>query len=200
MSEARVGPLDEADVDWSDGVERVDLGGLLIPTKAGVDVQVQVDEQTGAIALVSLVIQGAAVQVQPYAAPKSGGMWDDVRPQIAASISSAGGLVEEAQGVFGTELRAQVHGEGGLQPARFVGVEGPRWFLRLVFVGLAARPGAEADALEAAVRSVVVVRGADAMPVGSPIPLRLPQAPGEPATSDPSLNPFVRGPEITETR
>ena len=200
MTDAVAGPLDEADVDWSDGVERVDLGGLLIPAKAGVDVQVQVDEQTGAIALVSLVIQGAAVQVQPYAAPKSGGMWDDVRPQIAKSISSAGGLVEEAEGPFGIELRAQVQGDGGLQPARFVGIEGPRWFLRLVFVGLAARTGEQADALETAVRKVVVVRGTDAMPVGSPIPLRLPQAPGEPAAAAPALNPFARGPEITETR
>ena len=194
------GPLDEADVDWADGIERVDLGGLLIPAKAGVDVQVQVDEHSGAIALVSMVVQGAAVQVQPYAAPKSGGMWDDVRPQIATSISSAGGLVEEATGPFGIELRAQVHGEGGLQPARFVGVEGPRWFLRLVFVGLAARPGEQASELEAAVRKVVVVRGNEAMPVGSPIPLRLPQEPGEPAAPAPTLNPFARGPEITETR
>lgn len=194
------GPLDEADVDWADGIERVDLGGLLIPAKAGVDVQVQVDEHSGAIALVSMVVQGAAVQVQPYAAPKSGGMWDDVRPQIATSISSAGGLVEEATGPFGIELRAQVHGEGGLQPARFVGVEGPRWFLRLVFVGLAARPGEQASELEAAVRKVVVVRGNEAMPVGSPIPLRLPQEAGEPAAPAPTLNPFARGPEITETR
>lgn len=200
MTDAKDGPLDEADIDWSDGVERVDLGGLMMPAKAGVDVQVQVDEQSGAIALVSMVVQGAAVQVQPYAAPRSGGMWDDVRPQIAQSISSAGGLVEEAQGPFGIELRAQVQGEGGLQPARFVGIEGPRWFLRLVFVGQAARAGEQADALEAAVRKVVVVRGREAMPVGSPIPLRLPQAPGEPAAPTPALNPFVRGPEITETR
>ena len=48
--------------------------------------------------------------------------------------------------------------------------------LRAVFLGAAAQPGAAADALETMVRGIVVVRGHEAMPVGSPIVLRLPQA------------------------
>ena len=109
------------------------------------------------------------VQVQPYAAPRSGGLWEDVRAQIKSSINQSGGLVEEAEGPFGPELRAQVKasdGTGGLQPARFTGIEGPRWFLRAVFLGAAAREGAAATALEDMVRSLVVVRGGEAMPVG----------------------------------
>ena len=119
------------------------------------------------------------VQVQPYAAPRSGGLWDDIRGQIRSSINSSGGLVEEADGSFGVELRAKVRpADGGsqLQPARFVGIDGPRWFLRAVFLGAAAQQGPAADALEAMVRGIVVVRGNEAMPVGSPIVLRLPQA------------------------
>ncbi len=193
------GPFDVADVDLADGVARVDLGALLIPMTTGVDVQVQVDEQSGTVVQATLVMGGGAVQVQPYAAPKSGGMWTDVRDQIARSISSGGGLVEEAVGPFGPELRAQVNGsDGALQPARFVGVEGPRWFLRAVFLGTAAQP-LEAEPLESVIRGLVVVRGDEAMPVGAPIPLRLPQEPGEEPT-DTVLNPFARGPEITETR
>ena len=43
------GPFDVADVDLADGVARVDLGALLIPMTTGVDVQVQVDEQSGTV-------------------------------------------------------------------------------------------------------------------------------------------------------
>lgn len=196
------GPWDESEINFGDGVERVDLGALLIPAREGMDLQVQVDEQSGTVVQVTLVVQNAAVQVQPYAAPRSGGMWDDVRPQIARSISSGGGLVEEGEGPFGVELRAQVQStDAGMQPARFVGIEGPRWFLRAVFLGEAARAGASAEVLEGIVRGLAVVRGGDAMPVGAPIPMRLPQAPGETdEPTAPTLNPFARGPEITETR
>lgn len=202
-SERPNGPWDESEVDFGDGVERLDLGGLLVPGRPGIDVQVQVDEATGRISLVTLATKQASVQVQPYAAPRSGGMWEDVRQQIASSISSAGGLVQEASGPFGVELQAQLKGsDGNLQPARFVGVEGPRWFLRGVFLGQAARPGEQAGLLEEVLRSMVVVRGQEAMPMGAPIPLRLPEATeqAEEPQERPAISPFVRGPEITETR
>lgn len=197
------GPWDVSEVDPEDGVARLNLGALLIVPTEGIDVQVQVDEASGQVSQLSLNRANAAVQVQPYAAPRSGGLWDDVRGQIRSSINSSGGLVEEADGPFGPELRAQVtsaDGSGGLQPARFVGIEGPRWFLRAVFLGAAARPGDAATALEAMVRSLIVVRGTEAMPVGAPIPLTLPQTPQEQEAESTLPSPFERGPEITETR
>lgn len=196
------GPWDISEIQLGDGEDRVDLGALLVPKTVGMDVQVQVDEQSGAVVQVTLVIGQGAVQVQPYAAPRSGGMWADVRPQIARSISASGGMVEEGEGPFGVELRAQVQGsDSALQPARFVGVDGPRWFLRGVFLGGAARAGAEARALEDVMRRLVVVRGSEAMPAGAPIPMRLPQLDDSPEDPPaPGINPFVRGPEITEIR
>jgi hypothetical protein len=198
------GPWDVSEFE-DDGVERLDLGALRIAPAEGIDVQVQVDEQSGKVAQLSFTMKGAAVQVQPYAAPRSGGIWDDVRGQIKQSINSNGGLVEEAEGPFGVELRAQVpsgDGSKALQPARFCGVEGPRWFLRAVFLGSAARASADAETLEAMVRNLVVVRGTEAMPVGAPLSLAVPQAPGEGAADGPPTppSPFERGPEITETR
>lgn len=199
----RRGPWDESEVDFGDGVERVDLGGLLIPANPGVDVQVQVDQSSGAVVQVTLAKANSAVQVQPYAAPRSGGLWEDIRRQLSASISQGGGLVEEVTGSFGTELHAQVPASDGnhaLQPARFVGIEGPRWFLRGVFLGAAARPGEAAADLDAVVRTLGVVRGSEAMPVGSPIPLRLPDAATEAPAPQQTISMPVRGPEITETR
>ncbi len=202
------GPWDESEVDPATEGERLDLGALRVAPTAGVDVQVQVDEGTGKVAQLTFARPDGAVQVQPYAAPRSGGLWADVRAQIKSSITKSGGLVEEAEGPFGPELRAQVKASDGssqLQPARFVGIEGPRWFLRAVFLGSAARAGESATALEAMVRTLIVVRGGEAMPVGAPIPLTMPVAAtegtdedGDSGTQLPS--PFVRGPEITETR
>lgn len=195
-------------MDPTDGVERLDLGGLRVLAGPGVDVQVQVDENTGNVVQLTFARADGAVQVQPYAAPRSGGLWDTVRAQIKSSINSGGGLVEEAQGTFGVELRAQVKasdGSAGMQPARFTGVEGPRWFLRSVFLGAATRPGETTAVLEQMVRNLVVVRGGAAMPVGAPITLTLPSTDDDETTdagpgSTQLPSPFARGPEITETR
>ena len=198
------GPWDESETDPGDVVERLDLGGLRVAAAPSVDVQVQVDETTGTVTQLTFARSDGAVQVQPYAAPRSGGLWDEVRGQIKSSINQSGGLVEEAEGSFGTELRAQVKasdGSGSLQPARFTGIEGPRWFLRAVFLGSAAKPGESAAVLEGMVRNLIVVRGGDAMPVGAPIPLALPQTGSTDAVAPTGLpSPFLRGPEITETR
>lgn len=196
------GPRDIADVDPAEIAHRSDLGSMIVPAIEGLQVQVQADQKTGTITQVTLALPGGAVQVHPYAAPKSGGLWADVRVQLTSSINAAGGLVEEREGSFGTEILAQVKDENGvLQPARFVGVEGPRWFVRGVFIGGAARDPEAARELEAAFREIVIVRGDTALPVGAPLPLRLPNAPAVPATAAPTLpNPFARGPEITETR
>ena len=189
---------------------RIDIGSLLVPTAPAdptVKLQVQADPNTGVVSQLSLVTQDSAVQVQPYAAPRTGGMWEEIRGQIASSVNKSGGLVEKADGSFGVELRAQVTGQDGkAQPARFCGVDGPRWFLRFVFLGKASRDSGAAEALEKTIRGMVVVRGNDAMPMGNALPLRVPRDETDAATGQaptPERTTITlpeRGPEITETR
>lgn len=165
------GPWDEADAPED---ERMDLGSLRILGIDGLQMQVQMDEGTGSVSLITLSLGDASVQVQAFAAPRSAGIWRDVRGQLMSSIAASGGLVEEIDGEFGTELKAQVPGQGGaLQPVRFVGVDGPRWFLRGLFLGSAAPQGARED-LESVFRDIVVVRGDEAMAPGDALSLRLP--------------------------
>ena len=204
-SSAPSGPYDVADVDLEDGVERVDLGSLLIPASASTEMQVQADQTTGVIAQLSIAVPGGGMQLSVFAAPRSGGMWDEIRPQIAGSISQQGGLVEERDGTFGVELSAKVRGEGNaMQAARFVGIDGPRWFLRAVLVGAAATSGEDAaNTLEEIVRGIVVVRGDIAMAVGAPLPMRLPDMADAKPVAEPArprISMPARGPEITETR
>ena len=189
---------------------RVDLGAVRLPQRQDVRIQVQADPSTGNVAQLSLVAGQSAVQVQPYAAPRTAGMWNDIRGEIRSSINKSGGLVEETQGEFGVELHAQVKAQdGSTQPARFCGIDGPRWFVRLVFLGQAARDRQAAHILEDAVRSIVVVRGNEAMPMGNALPMRVPQ--NQPDAQDlasdatkPAERTTItlpeRGPEITETR
>ncbi len=212
------GPHDASEVGDPSQGGRVDLGGLWLPGRPGLEVRVEADQQTGEVVAVTLVLGDSALQVQPFAAPRSEGIWDDVRAEIRSGITQQGGTVDEVDGPLGTELRTRVpvraaDGSQQVQPARFVGVDGPRWFLRGVLTGKAAvDPGTDAD-LVALFRDVVVVRGNDPMAPRDPIPLRLPAAPepgedaGEPADDDDGggptaadLNPFERGPEITEIR
>lgn len=200
------GPWDADDLPEGDVVQRVDLGSLLLAPGQGIEVQVQADPATGKITQLTLRTADSALQLQPYAAPRSGGMWADIRSQIASSISAQGGLVEEVTGSMGVEVHAMVKpgdGSSGLSPARFVGVDGPRWFLRGVFMGAAARDAQAAAVLEAIVRDSAVRRGIEALPVGAPLPMQVPASaqPMSPPPEAPSVpNPFVRGPEITEVR
>jgi hypothetical protein len=206
---------------------RVDLGSLQVPVLDGTDIQLVFAEQHGAWVLVRH--QLSEMQLQAFAAPKRSGLWDEVRAEIAAEISGVGGRSEERDGPFGAEVVGQVPAEPGkpqLRPVRFIGVDGPRWFLRGMFLGAAAVDPAAAAPLEAVFSQVVVVRGEHPMPPRDLLELRLPpdaaaaleeqaraqqaaqqggQQPGQQAGQEANRfatapNPFQRGPEMTETR
>jgi hypothetical protein len=200
------GPYDAADAP-DDAVVRADLGGLRVPVLDGFEVRVDVDQESQAVVAATLVTEAGAVQLSAFAAPRSEGIWPEVRQEIVQTLRAEGGGGEEVDGPFGLEVRARVADpDGDLQPVRFVGVDGPRWFLRGLVSGPAATDRAQAQPLEQALRQVVVVRGSDPMAPRDPLPLRLPPTedegdggPGDPG-GGPGLNPFERGPEITEVR
>jgi len=204
------GPWDESDPDapsedFGSG-PTINFGSLRLQVPEGVEVQVQADQGSGRITQLTLRDGESGMQLQPYASRKTGGMWPEVIDSLKSTINSSGGLVETAQGKFGLEVVAQVqaNGEsGGLQPARFVGVDGPRWFLRAVFMGKAARDQDAAVRLTQILTSALVVRGGSAMAPGAPLVMNLPANTNTDQAlpvNSPNLNPFVRGPEITEIR
>ena len=202
------GPWDFADAPaLTEGANRLDLGGLLVPVPEGTEVRVEVSAE-GAVVAATIVSGDSALQVNAFAAPKTSGIWDDVRAEISQALNDGEGQARDVQGSFGTELHASVPndipGQGVvLAEARFVGVDGPRWFLRGLFTGPAATDPAAAPELEAALRLVVVVRGNEAMAVRDALPLRLPTEVTEQAVPAEAADPLQlaeRGPEITEVR
>ena len=216
------GPWDQADAP-DDEVNRIDLGGLLVPVPPDTEVRVDVSPE-GEVVAATLVRGESAMQVNVFAAPRSYGIWSEVREEIAVALRETGGRAEDVSGPHGAELHAAVPtdlpGPGvALAPARFIGVDGPRWFLRALLTGPAATDETASADLLAALRDVVVVRGTDPMAVRDALPLRLPKevsAAAEAAgttegaagtteradgsAQEPSLELPERGPEITERR
>jgi Protein of unknown function (DUF3710) len=170
------GPWDISEV--SDPAEgRVDLGGLFVPGVEGMELRVEVAGE--AIVAATVVLKDSAVQLQGFAAPKREGIWDEVREEIASGITQQGGVIDEVEGSLGWELRAQVpvqlpDGKNGVQVVRFIGVDGPRWFLRGVISGQGAVRPQAAGLLEQIFQDTVVLRGDAPMAPRDPIVLKLP--------------------------
>ncbi|HEY3603778.1 MAG TPA: DUF3710 domain-containing protein [Sporichthyaceae bacterium] len=218
IREREGGPWDSAGAPDDAGLERVDLGGIMVPIVDGMELRAEIADDR--VVAATLIVERSAIQIQPFAAPRTMGIWDDVREEIAAGIQQGGGEVQTGEGRFGTELVATVpvalpDGTSGFQVARFLGVDGPRWFLRAVITGEGAVDDAARAPLEELFAEIVVVRGEDAMAPREPIELRLPgqleDAAAEAAQDEEEdeeekpkgmddFNPFERGPEITEIR
>ncbi|MEV1330539.1 DUF3710 domain-containing protein [Micromonospora costi] len=175
------GPYDISEAP--SGVARLDLGSLHIPAVPEVEVRVQADQQ-GVIQQVVLVHGTNALQLGVFAAPRSEGIWDEVRAEIRQSLVNDGATAREVEGEYGPELRATVHTQDGPTELRFVGIDGPRWMVRAVFQGAAAVDPAAAGPLAECLEGLVVDRGQEAKPVREPLPLRLPREVAEQAEAD----------------
>ena len=106
------------------------------------ELQLQVDEESGQVMAVVLVAEEGALELRAFAASRGGGAWDELRPRIAAEMARMGGTTDEQEGTFGTELMCMVpmqtpDGEPATQPSRIAGHEGPAWLLRSTLMGRA---------------------------------------------------------------
>ncbi|SDJ19459.1 Protein of unknown function [Frankineae bacterium MT45] len=172
--EPTTGPFDERDAP-EDEITRIDLGALRVPIWPGVDVRLDVNEAQQVV-FATLVADQSQMQIGVFAAPRSEQIWDEVRGEIADSLVAQGGSGSDSpDGPFGTELAATLVLPDGKTPARFIGVQGPRWFLRAMIVGPAATDREKAAVFEDAFAKIVVVRGNDPLPVREPVPLTLPK-------------------------
>ncbi|MDL4774998.1 DUF3710 domain-containing protein [Actinomadura xylanilytica] len=175
----------------------------------------------------------SAMQLQVFAAPKRSGIWADVRRETAKDIEEeAQGQTQDNEGPFGPELLAMVPAplteevlaempeevreqipaeflEQGWAPQiiRFIGVDGPRWFLQAVVQGAAIEDEEQWQVLEDVFRGIVVVRGDQPMPPRDLLELQIPAEFSEAGEDEEeeegnteTFSPFERGPEITEVR
>lgn len=201
-----LGPFDSGDVPRPEGF--LDLGSLWLPDIAGVTLMVEADQNTQEVTALRVQIAQSVLQLQVFAAPKSERLWGEIRDEIANGLRGSGSSAVEQSGPYGDELVATVsNGAGGTAVMRFLGVDGPRWFLRGVLSGPAATDEALSKPFIDLLRVVVVHRGDGPMAPRELLPMHMPkniEAASPQAASgidyEAELSPFERGPEITEIR
>ena len=172
------GPWDVADEDVPDYDSYLDMGAYYLPFMRNIQLRIKADRATRAILGTTITYGHSSLEIEAYAAPKTMGLWDDVRADLLEGNAKA----SEQDGEFGAELRLPVEVKGGRTVVtRVVGVDGPRWMLRGIFSGTAATdPHAEETvALNRFFADVVVDRGEEPLAPRDLIPMHPPVAPAE---------------------
>ncbi|MGI3786259.1 MAG: DUF3710 domain-containing protein [Janthinobacterium lividum] len=192
-----VAELAGTDDEPTDDQPRIDLGSIIVTPVPGSELRLQVNESQDIVSAMLVlpvtapatngaqpeVVGSSALELSAYAAPRSGGLWAELRDEISEAAAEVGGSAELAAGPFGVELRRLLpvttpEGEQGYQPSRMWVAEGPRWLLRGIVYGQAAIQSDDEDPAVAAVleafRDVVVRRGDEAMAPGDLLPMSMP--------------------------
>ena len=157
-----------------------DFGSIRIPNRADLGVRLEVEETTGAIIRIVAEIAQSKIKFQAFAAPRNDGLWSQIRSSLAESIRQQGGRVTEQVGAFGEELVAMLSATANKalsqtdQHIKFIGVDGPRWFLRMDVTGVALSDPLAAAIVEDVIRGVVVSRGDSPMPPRELLPIIIP--------------------------
>lgn len=172
------GPWDVEDENVPDYDEYLDMGSYYLPFLKGIELRVKANRATQQVLGTTITYGSSSVEIEAFAAPKTLGLWDDVRADLIEANKDA----KEVEGAFGTELALPVTVKGGRKVlTRIVGVDGPRWMLRGIFSGKAATDpeGEEAKALNQFFADIVVERGDDPLAPRDLIPMHPPVAPAE---------------------
>ncbi|GGK40939.1 DUF3710 domain-containing protein [Nocardia camponoti] len=167
------GPYDISEVSAELIEQRLDLGSVLIPVPDGGQLQVEMSPD-GTPQAVHLATEHGRLTVAAYAAPKSAGQWRTVAADLAASMRADGATVTIEKGPWGREIKAVTEGAD----LRFVGVDGPRWMVRMVAAGptgAVEEHGPLIAAARAVLGATLVRRGDEPLPVRDPLPVVLPQ-------------------------
>lgn len=172
------GPWDVNDEDVIDYDMHLDLGAYYLPYLPGLSLRLKASRADQQILGSTITYGSSSLEIEAFAAPKSAGLWDDVRADLLAANKGA----SEQPGVFGTEVTLPVQLKGGKTlDTRIVGVDGPRWMLRGIFSGKAATDPTdpETQALNGFFADIVVDRGEEPLAPRDLIPMHPPVAPAE---------------------
>jgi hypothetical protein len=158
----------------------VDFGSLRIEPIANLGMSVEVEDNSNRVIAVTLEYANSKLQLMAFAAPRSEGLWQEIRSAVSQNIRTQGGEVEEGYGALGAELAAKlplvddIGRAAGHRLVRFIGFDGPRWCLRGTVSGAAMNDPKAAAEINDVFRSVVVHRADTPLPPGEALPLTVP--------------------------
>ncbi|MCI1832565.1 MAG: DUF3710 domain-containing protein [Bifidobacterium sp.] len=169
------GPWDVDDEDIVDYDDYLDLGAYYLPFMRNIELRIKANRANRQVLGCTVTFGSSSLEIEAFAAPKTIGLWDDVRADLLEANRNA----SEVPGIFGMEARLPVSVKGGKTViTRIVGVDGPRWMLRGIFSGKAAdRNGSETKALNDFFSGIVVDRGDEPLAPRDLIPMHAPVSP-----------------------
>lgn len=171
LEDPKRGPWDASDAP-AEG-RFLDLGGFRLPARDGISLRLSVSPDKKRVLGVTVTFKESSLELSAIAAPKSHGLWEEIRAELLAGGKDA----RESKGTFGKEIALTVTiAPGRTVPTRIVGVDGARWMLRGIFTGKAAQDGDQKDALDDFFSGIVVDRGEDPLAPRDPLPLHAPTA------------------------
>ena len=155
------GPWDYDDegIDPDDDDRYISFGSMFLPLVEGLTIRAkrsQDPQSPSPLESITVQLGDGAIEIVPFAAPKTLGLWDAMSDELLDANKSA----KVQEGRFGDEVMLPVAVKGKTMMTRIVGVDGPRWLLRGIFTGDAA--DGESDnkkALEDYFAQIIVRRG-----------------------------------------
>lgn len=165
------GPYDLNSLESAEGLDdgRLDLGSIILAMPPEAQLQVEMSPE-GVPVGVHLDTPVGRITPGVFAAPKSGGQWREVVTELADSLRENGAQVAIEDGHWGREVV-------GTQPdgvLRFIGVDGPRWMVRIVVASPLENADQAAQLARAMLAETVIRRGTDPRPARDHLEIELP--------------------------
>ncbi|UIZ91369.1 DUF3710 domain-containing protein [Corynebacterium sp. CNCTC7651] len=161
--------VDIDDFDFSDFSDvTLALGSMRVPMPKGTQVQVEMGEQGPK--MVHIVTPYGRLTPVAFAAPRTGGMWEESAAEITEGMRSEGMPVHVEEGPWGRE----VVGTGTNGTIRIIGIEGPRWLYRVTLAAPSGREAEMADLGRETIARSFVYRGEEPILAGNSLPVVLP--------------------------
>ena len=134
------GPRNFGEVDTTDGY--VDMGSILFPAVQGMQLRTQVADDGTTVLQILVVLGNSGIQMSVAAAPRSGGVWEELREEIRK----------------GDMPMQMPDGRSATSRMRIIGREGDRWFARIDILGPAAATAEAGTDIEKVIDRIVVRR------------------------------------------
>src|SRR5690625_4212371 len=176
------GPFDISEVetkDFSKGY--MDLGAVKVPIRKNVSYRLEQEQAKQKVFAVSAVHENSTMQIQAFAAHRSGGQWDEIRQEMFDKNKNAKvAKVTTEGGEFGDEILIRIpaelpDGRKGERIARFLGIDDTRWMVRAMIMSKAAVQQEHAAILYDILKNTVIDRGDRPLPARQMLELTPPE-------------------------
>ncbi|WP_420099091.1 DUF3710 domain-containing protein [Corynebacterium sp.] len=166
--------VDYSTFDYSDFAKSgLDLGSLRVPVPH--DGEVQVEMGPKGPQMIHILTPFGRLTPVALAAPRTGRQWEESIPEVTEGMSADGLEVEVTKSLWGPE----VVGTMKAGTMRVIGVDGPRWMLRMTLAGPADKADQLAELAYEVISRTFVYRGQEPLPAGQSLPVTIPAAMAE---------------------